>query len=336
MRYEILDSIRNQDKDQLKENFAIDILTGFSARKKYIPSKYFYDAKGSELFEQITDQVDYYPTKCEFEVFERNKGQIAGVIGKDHFNLIELGAGDGRKTRVLLEEFLAKDMNFTYVPVDISESAVSNMDQQFAKEFPNLDFKGIVGEYIDSIESIKSNSKGRNVLLFLGSNIGNFNPESAFVFLRILWKHMNPDDYMLIGFDLKKDLKKLTRAYNDEKGVTAEFNLNVLRRINNELGGTFDLSKFAHHGIYNPKIGAMESYLISLEDQDVYIGEIEKAFHFNAYEPIHLEYSNKYLLPDIEKMASDTGFSLVENFFDSEKNFVDSLWRVQKVTVNPF
>ncbi len=335
MDYKVLDSIRNQKKDALKEQFALDVLTGFSAQKKYIPSKYFYDERGSILFEKITDQVDYYPTRCEFEVFEKNKGNIAGAIGKEHFNLIELGAGDGRKTKVLIDEFMRKDMDFTYIPVDISESAVANMTTKFKEEFDGLKIKGVVGEYIDALDDIRENSAGRNVLLFLGSNIGNFNPEAAFVFLRIIWKHLNPDDYMLIGFDLKKDLKRLTQAYNDTEGVTADFNINVLRRINNELGGTFNLENFTHYGFYNPVIGAMESYLVSLKDQSVFIKEIEKTFHFKAYEPIHLEYSNKYLLEDIQSMANETGFIQVENFFDNERNFVDSLWRVKKTTVNP-
>lgn len=331
----ILDSIRNQTTDQLRESFALDILMGFSSKNKWVPSKYFYDTKGSELFSAIMNLESYYPSRCEREIFETHKSELGNILENERFNIIELGAGDGRKTKVLLEEFTSKKLDFSYLPIDISESAVKDLVSSLDKEFPELEKTGIVGEYMPGVEFSRAQTKGRNLVLFLGSNIGNFSHTGSLVFLRRLWKGLENGDLVLIGFDLKKHVRTLTNAYNDPENVTEEFNLNLLDRINRELGGHFDRSKFEHLGVYNPNIGAMESYLVSLEEQNIYIDEIEKSFHFKAFEPIHLEYSNKFLTHEIESLAQETGYEVVEHFSDSRKYFVDSLWRVKKGSHGP-
>lgn len=321
------------DENEFLENFALDVLLGFSSKPKFLPSKYFYDDRGSELFSKIMDSPAYYPTDCEFEIFENHADKLLSVVKDDSFSIIELGAGDGRKTRLLIENLLSSKKKFEYIPVDISEMAIDKLIHHFNelyKENRDLALHGIVGEYHQSLKWIKENKDQRNLLLFLGSNIGNFSKEHAIVFLRTLWKNLNHDDIMIIGFDLKKDVDVLLTAYNDPEGITAEFNLNLLDRMNNLLGANFNRKQFQHFGTYNPMKGAMESYLLSLTDQVVSFDYLEKEFKFDAWEPIHLEYSYKYIEKDIEFLAKEANFEVVNNIYDKEKRYINSVWRVIK------
>lgn len=330
MTYLVLDAVRHQTQDALKEQFAFDVLMGFSAPSKYLPSKYFYDAKGSQLFEQITELEEYYPTRCEFEILNKVGGEIAEFMQDSPFEIVELGAGDGRKTKVLLSKLLEFSNDFSYIPIDISESAMADLVSSLQQSHPSLTTHGIVGDYFASIRHLESTSDSRKLLLLLGSNIGNFDLPGAKRFLHSIWKCLNHDDLFLIGFDLKKDIEVLTKAYNDKKGITREFNLNVLTRINTELDGEFDITLFSHHGMYNPRHGAMESYLVSLVHQEVHIGALEKTFEFRPYEAIHLELSHKYLLSDMQHLADQTGFTVLKNWQDSQGYFADGLWQVDK------
>lgn len=253
------------------------------------------------------------------------------MISQVNANLIELGPGDARKTQVLLRHFLENDLDFQYVPIDISESAMKELTESLSVRFPKLNVHGFVSGYTNALNWVKNLDSRRNLVLFLGSNIGNFNRPAANVFLRSLWNALNHDDYVLIGFDLKKDIDLLLRAYNDSEGVTREFNLNLLRRINRELGANFDLSKFRHYANYDVFSGAMESYLVSSEKQSVFIGEIGQSFFFEAWEPIHTEYSYKYLESDIVKLAEATGFVPVQQWYDPDGYFTDCIWKVQKI-----
>ncbi len=311
------------------DQFAIDVLTGLCSKPKNIPAKYFYDDIGSELFQKITQHTDYYPTRTEFEILDEIKNSLPEFIGESEIDIIELGAGDGHKTKLLIDGFLKNDYKVNFYPIDISEKAMLLLEKNIE---PNsqLSVHGIVAEYFAGLRYARSQSKNRQLVLFLGSNIGNFNLAQNQGFLRRLWKALNSGDFTLIGFDLKKDVSKFLSAYNDSAGHTKEFNLNLLRRINNELGGQFDINKFQHFGTYNPKLGAMESYLLSNEDQEVYIKELQRSFHFQAYEPIHLEYSFKFLKTDVELLSKQAGFNVVNHFTDRNNYFVDSLWRVTK------
>jgi dimethylhistidine N-methyltransferase len=329
MKYQILDSIKNSKKDTLRDQFALDVLTGFSSKPKFLASKYFYDKKGSELFQKITETQEYYPTKCEFEVFNLNKTDIVQLF-PDEFSLIELGAGDGRKTRVLLQEVLKQNKKIEYLPIDISPSAVEGITEQFSEEFPQLDIWGVAGEYVEGLNWVNEHRSGPKVILFLGSNIGNFNRTQSVVFLRVMWSALSEGDILLIGADQKKDIDVMLDAYNDKEKVTNRFNLNVLTRMNNELGANFDISKFQHFGTYNPRLGAMESYIISMEDQLVNISYLKKKFSFAAFEPIHMEYSHKYSDKDIQSLADETGYELLKVFKDQKKYFGDYLLRVVK------
>jgi dimethylhistidine N-methyltransferase len=330
MTYLVLDAVRHQTQDAQKEQFAFDVLMGFSAPSKYLPSKYFYDAKGSRLFEQITELDEYYPTRCEFEILNKVGGEIAEFMRDEPFEIVELGAGDGRKTKVLLNQLLEFTDQFSYIPIDISESAMADLVSSLNQSHPSLTTHGIVGDYFASIRHLESTSDSRKLVLLLGSNIGNFDLPGAKRFLHSIWKCLNHNDLFLIGFDLKKDIDVLTKAYNDKKGITRDFNLNVLTRINNELDGEFDITLFSHHGMYNPRHGAMESYLVSLVQQEVHIGALEKTFAFNPYEAIHLELSHKYLLSDMQHLADQTGFTVLKNWQDSQGYFADGLWQVNK------
>jgi L-histidine N-alpha-methyltransferase len=319
-----------EGKLTIKEAFARDVLIGLSSAPKRISSKYFYDAEGSRLFQNITDLPEYYLTRCEFEIFEYHKEGIAEFLREESFNLIELGPGDARKTRVLLKYFLEQELDFQYIPIDISESALEGLIHNMQVEFPELQVHGLVSEYFNALNWLKNLNHRRNVVLFLGSSIGNFNREASRIFLQSLWNCLNPGDYTLIGFDLKKDIELLLKAYNDSRGITREFNLNLLRRINRELGGNFEIDRFRHFASYNVFSGAMESYLVSKEGQTIMIQDIGQSFSFDPWEPIHTEYSYKYLESDITKLAEDTGFVPVEQFYDPAKFFTDVLWRVEK------
>lgn len=312
------------------EIFALDVLIGLTESPKRLPSKYFYDAEGSRLFQKIMELPEYYLTRCEFEILKRHGNQIAEQLRGRRFNLIELGPGDARKTRLLFDQFLEMRLDFRYVPIDISEHAMQDLVETLTVEYPQLEMQGLVSDYLQALAWMKKFETRSNLVLFLGSNIGNFNGKNARTFLRSLWSTLQNDDLLLVGFDLKKDIDLLLAAYNDAQGVTSEFNYNLLRRINRELGGTFDLSKFRHFGTYNVFSGAMESYLVSLEHQDVYVKEIGQTFNFEAWEPIHTEYSYKFLESDISKLAEETGFAIQKQFYDSRSFFTDSLWRVKK------
>jgi dimethylhistidine N-methyltransferase len=313
-----------------QQEFAIDVLLGLSHTHKWLPCKYIYDERGSLLFEQIMACPEYYLTDCEMEILKTYKKEIIAKIGKGKINLVELGAGSGEKTKILLQEMITDNIDVTFIPIDISSSAIRNFTTNLKKQLPGIKIKGLVSEYFKGIRWLSNLNCCTNVILFLGSNIGNFEPAGANVFLSSLWNACNDGDYLVTGFDLKKDIQLLLNAYNDSGGVTAEFNLNLLRRINNELGGNFDLKEFQYYSTFDAISGAMQSYLISRKKQYVVIDEINRMFSFKSWESIHTESSYKFLVDDIEKLASRNGFEIIEHFFDSKNYFVDSLWQVKK------
>lgn len=318
----------------IQEAFALDVLVGLSTIPKNVPSKYFYDAEGSRLFQQITELPEYYLTKCEYEIFHDRKEQLGNMVSASSFNLVELGPGDAHKTMVLIEHFLKTGYDFQYVPIDISEPAMAELVESLRKRFPTLPVHGLVANYSNALKWFNRLQNRRNLVLFMGSNIGNYNRPTSRVFLHGLWNALNHDDLVLIGFDLKKDINLMLQAYNDSRGVTAAFNLNLLSRINRELGGNFDLNKFRHYANYDVYSGAMESYLVSLEEQTVFIGNIGASFVFQPWEPIHTEYSYKYLESDIKDLAHQTGYQVETQLYDSKHYFTDSIWRVLKPAAN--
>lgn len=310
--------------------FLIDVLNGLSSKPKKLNSRYFYDDRGSKLFQKITELPEYYLTNCEFDILRKHKDTFRQLMAGAAFNLIELGPGEGQKTEILIEHFLEGKLEFRYIPIDISEAAMKSLMEVLNDKYSGLTTEGLVAEYFDGLNWLSNTSLHKSLVLFFGSNLGNFDKPSAKDFLRNLWNALNPGDYAVIGFDLKKDIDLMLKAYNDPQGVTRDFNLNLLQRINRELGGDFDLTKFYFYASYDVFTGAMESYLVSKEKQTVFIKEIGQTFKFEAWEPIHTEFSYKYLESDIEELAAETGFALETQLYDSKRYFVDSIWRVQK------
>lgn len=312
-----------------QSSFAEDVLTGLTSIPKSLSSKYFYDDEGSRLFMEIMKLPEYYLTRCEFEIFSDQTQEIFEVFssGEDEFDLIELGAGDGTKTAVLIEYFLRQPVNFRYTPIDISQEAIDSLSTRFEKEFPSLAIEKRTGDYFRILETLKDNSAKRKIILFLGSNIGNFSRGQALGFFRHLRAVINENDLLFIGFDLQKDPHVILDAYDDAQGVTAAFNLNLLRRINRELGANFDLENFSHYAVYRPVECAARSFLISREKQSVFIEALNRSFDFEQWEAIFMEISQKYSLSMIEDLARESGFSIEKNFFDSRNFYTDSLWR---------
>jgi L-histidine N-alpha-methyltransferase len=310
--------------------FALDVLNGLSEIPKQLSSRWIYDDEGSRLFSQICELEEYYPTRTEAEILRNHTGDILERAGEDMLDIVDLGAGDGRKTNIVLEAAIKQVKDIHYVPIDISEASTASLVRNTRAKFPELHVAGIVAEYFDGLHWLSSRIDRRKLVLFLGSNIGNFKRAQARVFLRQLWEALNDGDQVLIGFDLKKDIELLMAAYNDKQCITAAFNKNVLKRINRELGGDFDLTAFQHFATYEVLSGAMESYIVSLKQQTVVIRELQSTFEFEEWEPIHTEYSYKYRQSDIEALALSTGFGIVDQFRDDKGWFVDSLWQVEK------
>jgi L-histidine N-alpha-methyltransferase len=327
--YRVLKPADLEDAHGLRA-LALDVLNGLSETPKRLSSRWIYDERGSRLFTDICELEEYYPTRCEAEILTSHTADILKRAGSASLDIVDLGAGDGRKTNIVLKAALKQLQRVRYVPIDISESAMAALVKQTRAKFPKLEMGGIVSEYFDGLHLLRKDSDRRTLVLFLGSNIGNFNRAQARVFLRQLWEALNDGDQILIGFDLKKDIELLLDAYNDKKGVTADFNTNLLRRINRELGGDFDLAAFRHYATYDVFSGAIESYVVSLKAQTVTIRDLQSTFEFDEWEPIHTEYSYKYLQKDIDLLAEMTGFKIVEQYYDSKRWFTDSLWQVEK------
>lgn len=310
--------------------FAADIEAGLSKYPKQLSSKYFYDAVGDQLFQDIMAMPAYYLTNCEYSIFAQQKADILKALGDQPFELIELGAGDGTKTKVLLAHFLAEGADFTYRPIDISGNVLDQLEKACHQQFPELMVDAVEGDYNEALAQIQAEDNNRRkVLLFLGGNIGNFPLPSAQDFIIKLAKSLSPGDLLLTGFDLKKDPHIIQQAYDDPAGITAAFNLNLLSRINKELGGDFDLNKFIHWETYNPVSGEANSYIVSKEKQLVNIEQLQLSVHFAAWEAIAVEVSAKYGERDIIELAEKTGFQIVDNFIDQKAYFVDSLWELK-------
>jgi L-histidine N-alpha-methyltransferase len=311
----------------MMKQFAKDVEVGLSSSEKYLPSRYFYDAVGDELFVKIMNMPEYYLTNAELEIFQNQTAQLLDAFGMngEHFEVVELGAGDGAKVIKMLKQLNGR--NFTYAPIDISKNAINKLHSRLMKAVPGLDFDGKQGEYFEVLDEL--GEVGKKVILFLGSNIGNLTDTRAHEFMLKISASMNPHDKLLIGFDLKKDPEIIEKAYSDPHGYTREFNLNLLSRINRDLGGQFEVSNFAHKPVYNASNGEALSFLESRKDQRVWIEAIGKTFTFRAGELIHTEISRKYDLETIHRIAKNTGLIVKETFYDSRKYFIDVLFEKQ-------
>ena len=309
----------------MNNTFKKEVLEGLSKSQKTLPSKYFYDQTGDALFVKIMNMPEYYLTRSELDIFTNKTAALIdsfGVQQDTYFELIELGAGDGLKTKALLKELLAKKYNFDYFPIDISSNALNLLEENLQEEIPDLSVKTQAGDYFEVLGSLNK-SKHPKVILFLGSNIGNMRDEQAANFLKDLSAVMQKGDKMLLGVDLKKPREIVLPAYNDKQGITAAFNLNILHRINNELGGDFNVEQFKHSPEYDEEEGIAKSYIESTADQTVTIKALDSTFHFAKNEKIHTEISRKYNDAILEKIVQKSKFEVEQKVMDSKAYFAD-------------
>ncbi len=310
----------------MNKTFSQEVLNGLTAKNKHLSSKYFYDDNGSKIFQEIMHMPEYYITDCELEILSLQAHQIIDTVNfKKPFNIIELGAGDGFKTFKLLEYSIAQNLDFNYIPIDISQKAIDTLSQKLLERLPKLSIQAKVGDYFKILNELKQ-EESPSLLLFLGSNIGNYSKIETQKLLVLLNKNMKYGDKLLIGADLKKNPIIIQKAYFDESGITKKFNLNLLLRINREMRADFEIDSFDFYSNYNPDTGEVKSYIVSLRNQKVNLKNVNKTIHFYNGELIWTELSKKYLLKEIENLAVSNKFTIIHNFLDSKQYFVDSLW----------
>lgn len=316
--------IHNLVKRDPLAGLADDVRRGLAAHPKRFLPKYFYDELGSQLFEAICLLPEYYLTRAENEILERYAGEIAASVD-GHITLVEMGSGSASKTRLIIEALLRRQQQLLFMPVDISASALESSSRILLQSYPGLTIEAYAADYFAGLAELGKKPRKRTLALFLGSNISNFDLEEALRFLRALRSVLNKGDALLLGVDLKKDPAILEAAYNDALGVTSAFNLNVLARINRELGGTFDLHAFQHRAFYNEEIGRIEIFIESLVNQRVRIEKLDLEVEFAAGELIHTENSYKYDLAGITRLATNTGFERARTWLDSQERFSSNL-----------
>lgn len=311
----------------MDETFAKDVINGLTAYQKHISSKYFYDDAGSRIFQEIMKMPEYYLTDSEFEILSLQAEQIYEALQfSGTFNIIELGAGDGFKIFKLLEYLQNKEIQFNYIPIDISQEAIDILTQRLKERLPNLNIKPKVGDYF---EILKDEMQGNlpSLLLFLGGNIGNYMKEDAIDLMRLFHQNMNDGDKLLVGFDLKKNPLIIRQAYFDPNGITKRFNINLLLRMNREFDADFKIDDFDFYCQYDAMTGEVKSYLVSLKKQTVQFKKLDINIAFDQNELIWTELSKKYTTAEIETLARTSGFDVKRHFLDCKHYFTDSLWK---------
>lgn len=304
------------------DDFKSDVLKGLSNNPKYLSSKYFYDDKGSAIFEEIMRMPEYYLTACENEILQEQSDQILKALNHTPNQIIEFGSGDGTKTKHLLKALSKLNAKALYIPIDISLQAINRLTENILHELPKQNLRPVVGDYF----SFRQNATSQSLFLFLGSNIGNYTHEKSIELLKHFNSVMHAGDSILVGFDLQKSATKILDAYNDQHGITKRFNLNLLERMNRELDANFDLNQFDFFVSYSEKTGELKSYLKSLIDQDVLIMANNQKVSFSKDELIWTELSQKYNLSQIEDLANAANFKVRKHFHDSQNYFTLSLW----------
>ncbi|HET8736991.1 MAG TPA: L-histidine N(alpha)-methyltransferase [Pricia sp.] len=309
--------------------FEQDVRRGLTDFPKHLSSKYFYDKKGDKLFQDIMDMPEYYLTDREYEILSQNTAEIAELfaLGIPKFKLLELGAGDGKKTKVLLKYLSENGFNFKYHPIDISQNALDGLEKSLRYELPKVSVETRQGTYFETLEEINAENGTKKVILFLGSNIGNLLHPQAVDFLKSVGELMQKEDLLFVGFDMKKNPQTVLDAYNDATGITAAFNKNVLHRINDELNGNFDVDKFRHWETYDPETGTAKSYLVAEEAQTVTLQKLKLQVEFEAWETIHTEISQKYDDRSITWLADTSGLDIVTEFSDARHDFKNYVFR---------
>lgn len=307
-----------------RARFARDVAAGLTVTPKRLPCCYFYDRAGSELFEAICDLPEYYLTRAESAILQTHAAEI--VASTPARTLIELGSGSATKTRWLLDAFLHRQRSLRYVPVDICRTVLEESSRELLRAYPALEILAVAGEYQEALVHLQAEGDQPKLILWLGSNIGNFERGEAARFLSRVRETLKVEDRLLVGIDLRKERSVLEAAYDDARGVTADFNRNLLVRINHELGGHFDPASFRHRAIYDELHGRIEMYLVSDRAQSVAINELNLVACFAADEAIHTEDSYKYSPEEIAALATSAGLSVCRQWFDGEQRFCVTLF----------
>lgn len=309
----------------MNRDFQNDIDLGLSAKNKALPSKYFYDEIGDALFVEIMNMPEYYLTRAEFDIFKNQNKDLIKALKLNRqtfFELVELGAGDGTKTKQLLSALDDQDYNFAYAPIDISENALKHLKISINKELPKVQISPKQGDYFNVLADLKT-SEHPIILLFLGSTIGNLTDERAKMFIEKLSDNLKVGDKIVLGVDLIKPRSVVLPAYNDAQGITKRFNLNLLTRINNELDANFNLNAFEHHPEYNEEEGIARSFLVSIKEQAVTVNNLNKSFVFKKGEKIHMETSRKYDDQILNKILKNSSLKIIHRLTDSKHLFAD-------------
>jgi dimethylhistidine N-methyltransferase len=312
------------DSSSQPDSLAAEVEAGLTAQPKRLPYRFFYDADGSRLFEAISELPEYYLTRAGLEIIEERSAELVSQFPWGA-TLIELGSGSSAQTKHLIGRFLKRDGRLLYVPVDISRSMLEESAHGLLEEFPGLQIIGVAGEYREGMAYFRKDFGWPKLILWLGSNIGNLDRQEAVEFLRCLRALMTQEDRLLVGIDLRKDRQTLEAAYDDAQGVTAEFNRNVLARINRELGGEFDLSRFRHRARYDESAGRVEMHLESTTAQVVRIAALDLAVSFEAGETIHTENSYKYSPAEIAETTAAAGLRVERQWLDRAGQFTLNL-----------
>ena len=320
-----------QDKNipVFTSTFEQEVYEGLTAFPKHLSSKYFYDEVGDKLFQDIMAMPEYYLTNCEYDILKTHKEEIVSLFASHDqpFSLFELGAGDGKKTKILLQHLVDRNVTFDYRPIDISQNALKQLSESLNREIPEVVIHPLQGTYFETLRNIGETNGRRKVILFLGSNIGNLLHPLAVEFLGNLRDSIHQDDLIFMGFDQKKNPQTILDAYNDKTGITEAFNKNVLVRINKEMGGNFEIDNFLHWEVYDPETGTAKSYLVSKVDQDVHIESLELDVRLKRWETIHTEISQKYDDEVVEWLAEKSGLKIVTSFADQEANYKNYVFK---------
>jgi len=313
--------------DETREDFAADVFQGLTAQPKRLPCRWLYDHEGSLLFEKICKVPEYYIPRAERAILQRRAGDIAASLPPGAM-LVELGSGSAAKTRLLIEAFLARAHGrVRYAPIDISSTMLVASSRDLIADYPRLDITGIAGTYEEGLVHLPELGAEPRLVLWLGSNVGNFGRAEAAAFLRELRKRLRPEDRFLLGVDLRKDPAILALAYDDPAGVTARFSLNLLSRINRELGGGFKLEDFRHRAMYDAAAGRVAIHIVARRACRVAIRGLDLTVSFTAGEAIHTEDSFKYDFAEIDALARSAGFAQVARWTDPEEKFASVLLR---------
>jgi dimethylhistidine N-methyltransferase len=311
-----------------KEKFLKAVDEGLSAYPKHISSRYFYDAKGDRLFQKIMKMQEYYLTDAERWILENRSEELLNQLPQGQpLNVYEMGAGDGTKTVILLKAMEAANRLEAYHPIDISADVLQQLEDHMRQQGIESPIHPQNLTYDEALEQIKTPADSVNVMLFFGSNLGNLLHDKAIVFLKTIREWMGEKDVLVLGLDKMKDPEKILPAYNDSQGITRDFNLNLLDRINRELGGNFNREHFKHWPVYDPETGTTKSYLLSTRDQTVTLDANGKSYHFHDWESLHTEISQKYNQPVVEWLCEQSGLNLQAIIYDDQRQFMQCIVR---------